>query len=73
MMRVTDFLGDFGRVTRVLWEKTSQKNSVLTRLRTGVYFGHHNVKITIMKILEVYQNPATLVFIVKVLRQAFKW
>jgi hypothetical protein len=26
-----------------------------------------------MKILEVYQNPSTLVLIVKLLRQAFKW
>jgi hypothetical protein len=26
-----------------------------------VYFGHHNVKIKMMKILEVYQNHTTLV------------
>jgi hypothetical protein len=35
--------------------------------------GHHNVKIKMMKILEVYQNPSTLVLIVKLLRQAFEW
>jgi hypothetical protein len=39
-------------------------------LRMEVYFGHHN-KIKMMKILEVYQNPSTLVLIVKLLRQAF--
>jgi hypothetical protein len=36
----------------------------------GGLLGHHNVKIKIKKILEVYQNPSTLVLIVKLLRQA---
>jgi hypothetical protein len=31
------------------------------------------MKIKMMKILEDYQNPSTLVLIVKLLRQTFKW
>jgi hypothetical protein len=39
-----------------------------------VYFGHHNLKLKMMKILEVYQSPSTLVpVLVKLLRQAFNW
>jgi hypothetical protein len=58
---------------------------IVNPLRTEVYFCHHNVKIKwwkfrslskfikVYQILEVYQNPSTLVLIVKLLRQAFKW
>jgi hypothetical protein len=32
-----------------------------------------SAQLKMMKILEVYQNHSTLVLIVKLLRQAFKW